>query len=138
MELFVARLRLAVRRAAAVCRILLIHLLENGLHGVRELLKRGVEAIFVVRIELLLRLFDGGVEGSLLLVRELVAVFLERLLDGEDEAVQLVAAVHLLLALLVLFGVLLGFLDRLVDLVLRKIGRRSDRDVGGLDRKSVV
>ena len=64
--------------------------------------------------------------GRLVLGAQLVAQLLELLIHLEDHAVRAVEGFDLFLTLLVLGGVLLGFLDALIDLVLGQVGAGGD------------
>src|SRR5690606_33434906 len=67
----------------------------------------------IVAVDHALEVGDGGFDGALVLGRNLVAIFLERLLGRVDQAFALVLGFDSFTLLLVGFGVLLGFLDHL-------------------------
>ncbi len=87
----------------------------------------GFDVVHVVgiqsRLEFVLRLVDIG----LFVFAQVVAELLDVLFGLIDQSLSLVPYLNFFFSLLVIFGVLFRFLDLLFDLVIGKLGRRSDR-----------
>src|SRR5699024_10030391 len=108
---------------------LLIELLADGVEGLGQFLGSGLDGGGILTLQGLLELIDAGLHLGLVVGGNLVAHLGEGLLALVDHLVGLVADLDLFLHLLVLSGILLGFLDSLLNIVLAHVGRRGDGDV---------
>src|ERR1043165_7714185 len=123
-----ARARLGLGRGLSG----LVLLVDRLAHLHRDLGKRlglGLDRIGVVAFEGGPGLGDRRLDLGLQSFVDLVAMLLELLLGGMDEAVGLVALLGGLAALLVLVGELLGLLDHLLDIGVGKAARGLDADL---------
>src|SRR5580704_8730135 len=114
---------------------------DRGAHLLGDLrgpLGGGLDRLGVVALQRLLDLGDRLADLGLDVIRHLVLVLAEELLGAVDQRVGLVADLGLFAALAVLFGVLLGVPDHLLDVVLGQRGATGDLDRLLLDRAQVL
>ena len=109
--------------------LLLIELAEDGVDLLAHFFHLGLDGLGVAAFLDLLQFVDLMLDGFLVLRRELVAVFTQLLLHLVDHGIGMVDGFDFFLVLLVLLGVLLGFLHALVDLVFRHVGGSGDGDL---------
>src|SRR6185436_4419077 len=128
----------ATRLAAGRRPRLLVQELGQLVRGLRQALRRLLDAVLHAFLDGLLGLVDGLPYGRRVRFRELVLVLVERLLRGVDERVRVVARLHLLAPPLVLVRVRLRFAHHLLDFVLGQPAGGGDRDVLGLARRAVL
>src|SRR5512145_515018 len=82
-----------------------VHLLAQFLRGGGQCFGLRVDGILVVALHHAFGILQCGFDGGLFIGRQLLAVFLHRLVGGVDQRVQLVARGHQFHGLLVLVGV---------------------------------
>ena len=89
----------------------------------------GLLLIGVAAFEVFLGVHQGGLDLGLHVSGEFIAAFLEGLFEPVDTAVELVAGLDALLALLVLVSMELGVLGHLLDLFLGQTGGTLNGDL---------
>ena len=108
---------------------LLIELLADSVEVLSQLIGSGLDGGGVGAIQGLLQLVDAGLDLALIPGGDLVAHLIQGLFALIDHLIGLVADLHVLLHLLVLSGILLGFLDSLLNIVLAHVGGGGDGDM---------
>src|SRR5690606_33007153 len=123
-----ARSFILVRRA----RLRLFRLVDRlaQLHRrIGEVLDTALDLAGILGLQGLFQRADGQFDGLDRRSVDLVAMLLDRLPRGMDEAFRLVPRLHEFLALLVAFGIGLGIADHLLDVLVRQATRSLDRDL---------
>ena len=110
-------------------RLLLVHRLAKLHGGLGECVGLGLQIFEIVAIEHTLEIGDRLFDRCLVAGLDLLTELAERLLGRVDQAVRLVPRLDQLLALLILFGVLLGLLDHALDLFLVETAGSLDADL---------
>src|SRR6266849_8254711 len=95
--------------------LLLVHGLAELHRSLRQRVGLGLDRLGVVALQRFLQIADGVFDGAALGVRDLRAVFGQRLLGRMHQRVGVVLGVDRLAALLVLGRIGLGVLDHLLD-----------------------
>ena len=89
----------------------------------------GLDVFDIVAVHGFLEGGDGGFDGGLVILGNLVAVFLQVLFDAVNKAVRLIARLDGFLAVFIFLGVLFGFLDHAVDIVVVEAAGGFDADL---------
>src|SRR5665647_3843234 len=109
--------------------LLLVHRLAELHRSLRQRVGLGLDRLGIVALQRFLQIADGVLDGAPVGLRDLRAMFAQRLLGGMHQRVGMVLGVNCLAALLVLGRVGLGVLDHLLDVGFRQAAGGLDPDL---------
>ena len=136
MEFGVAFVAAAVRSAVSRARVrralrLLIEFSKHALNVARKFFGGFYDTVVIVGGKFFLGFLNRAFNGGFIFFGEFVAAVFNRLFYLEDKRVEFVLVLNGLFSLLIFFLVSLRLFNGLVYIFFRKVGRRSNRYIGG-------